>query len=389
MKETHTYLVPDYYPDFQCKMGACRTPCCEGWPISLSMQDYFHLLGVDCSPELRRRIDCSLHLAERPTEEAYARIDPRYDGVCPMHMQDGRCAIHAELGDASLSYVCRLYPRGVRTEGDFECSCANSCEATLETMFRRKEPLNFRTMELTMDIPKTSARTVFFETVGREQEIRLYFIRKLQQRDQTMPERICSLGFALKEMEEALNRQDEARVQALLNGEPTQISDDLPEVTRAHLEHGLEIAKRMLEILDAHSDSIREYGEASLKVFDDAKQGFERYLAARKHFENVISDWESDFEHMLVNHMFFSRFPFQDRPESMYDEFIAICAVYTLLRFLSLGWMANQQDEAAFVDVCAAAFRLIDHTAFDRYASHLLRDLGCSAPNQLLELLLL
>ena len=108
------YLVPDYFPAFSCKMGACRRPCCEGWPISVSMKDYFRLLSVDCSPELRRKLDCGLHLAPRPTEDAYAQILPRYDGVCPLHLPDGRCSLHAECGPESLAAVCRLYPRGVR-----------------------------------------------------------------------------------------------------------------------------------------------------------------------------------------------------------------------------------------------------------------------------------
>jgi predicted permease len=43
---TEPHLVPDYYPAFSCKMGACRHACCEGWPISVSMKDYFTLLGL-------------------------------------------------------------------------------------------------------------------------------------------------------------------------------------------------------------------------------------------------------------------------------------------------------------------------------------------------------
>ena len=80
------YLVPDYFPAFSCKMGACRRPCCEGWPISVSMKDYFRLMGADCSAELRRRLDSGLHLSLHPSEDAYAQILPRYDGVCPLHM---------------------------------------------------------------------------------------------------------------------------------------------------------------------------------------------------------------------------------------------------------------------------------------------------------------
>ena len=40
MLETHDYLVPDYYPYFACKMGKCRAACCEGWPISFTLEDY-------------------------------------------------------------------------------------------------------------------------------------------------------------------------------------------------------------------------------------------------------------------------------------------------------------------------------------------------------------
>ena len=47
MSRTDIYLAPDYVPGFACKMGACRAACCEGWPISFSMTDYFRLIGVD------------------------------------------------------------------------------------------------------------------------------------------------------------------------------------------------------------------------------------------------------------------------------------------------------------------------------------------------------
>ena len=134
MEEDQTYLVPDYFPAFRCKMGACRRACCEGWPVTITMTDYFRLLGADCSPDLRRRIDCALHLAPHPSPEGYAQITPRYDGQCPLRHEDGRCALHAELGEESLALVCRLYPRGIRQGEALECSCANSCEAVPEML---------------------------------------------------------------------------------------------------------------------------------------------------------------------------------------------------------------------------------------------------------------
>ena len=63
------YLVPDYFTDFECKIGACRHVCCNGWPISISMKDYFRLIGMQCNDDLRHRIDVSLHICENPSEE--------------------------------------------------------------------------------------------------------------------------------------------------------------------------------------------------------------------------------------------------------------------------------------------------------------------------------
>ena len=88
MKED--YLVPEYYPKFACKMGACRHPCCVGWPISVSTDDYFRLLGVDCAPALRAKLDTAVRVSLHPTPEAYAQIAPTWEGDCPLHMKDGR-----------------------------------------------------------------------------------------------------------------------------------------------------------------------------------------------------------------------------------------------------------------------------------------------------------
>ena len=85
----------------------------------------------------------------------------------------------------------------------------------------------------------------------------------------------------------------------------------------------------------------------------------------------------------MVNHMFFSGFPYQDRPERFTEEFTALCVVYTFLRFLSIGWIANHTQASDFIDVYAAAFRLIDHTNFERSAIALLRQLRLDDPARL------
>ena len=389
MKEFHDYLVPDYYNAFSCKMGACRAACCVGWPISFSLEDYFHLTGSECSADLRDRIDRGVRVELQPTPECYARIAPRYDGECPMRLPDGRCAVHAELGEDALSFVCRLYPRGARREnGCYECSCANSCEGVLELLFSRDEPIHFEKQTLTLDLPKETARLVHFETIGREQEIRLWLIGIMQNRALPLPQRLISLGMALKQLEEILHNKDADALSAML-GKPWKQTLPSFEVNKEHLLFGLEKADALVSLLDDHSQSLHDYGQDALAYFHGTDYPFERYVVARLRFESRMPKWEIWFEHMLVNHMFFEQFPFQDRPESLWNEFVAICAIYTLLRFLAIGWMAHRQQETDFVDMAAAAFRLIDHTDFDRYASQTLRSLGCTTPQTVFDLIVL
>ena len=115
MENTRKVLVPDYFPDFVCKGGACRAVCCDGWGISVSMEEYFRLLGMDCSPQLRRKIDGAFHLAAHPSPQRYAQVTPNWQGDCPIRREDGLCALQCECGEGVLPTVCRVYPRGLRT----------------------------------------------------------------------------------------------------------------------------------------------------------------------------------------------------------------------------------------------------------------------------------
>lgn len=381
--------MPDYYPRFKCKMGECRSACCVGWPISISMQNYFHLIGLPCKKHLRDRLDIGLRVIDRPTEDEYARFEPRYDGNCPMRLADGRCSLHAELGEDVLPDVCRLYPRGIRgDDGIYECSCANSCEAVLELLFEEDMPISFSFKEMTVNMPPLEKRKAYFETLGMEHKIRLYLISVIQNRSLPLPQRIAYLGAALDSMDIAIKNNDKAMLDGILAGElqKKSVAPTEKNVSVEHIRFGLETVERIIEILDARSDSIRACGEAALAYFNGGEP-IERYLTAKARFEELFPKWEIFYEHMLVNHMFFSEFPFQDRPESMHEECVALCAVYAIMRFLGLGCTAEGRGKDGLIDGMAATFRLVDHTEFDRYASHLLKRLGCTENGKLLDLI--
>lgn len=390
VREELELLVPDYYRDFACKMGGCRSACCAGWPISISMQNYYYLLGIDCKKHLRDRLDLGLRIAEHPTEEAYAHIEQGYDGDCRLRMADGRCALHAELGEDKLPDVCRLYPRGIRmADGIYECSCANSCEAVPELLLAKREHISFSFERLRLKLPPMTERSSFFETLGEERRVRSYLISVLQADGMTLPQRLICLGDVLGRMELAFEQKDRALLDRIVSEKPMIDIEryNRAEVEAEHLQFGLRTVERMISVLDDKSKSIRACGEAALAYFGDDEGGVERYRRKRADFEELIPNWELFYENLLVNHMFFSQFPFQDRPESIISEYIALCAVYVILRFIGIGSMAEGRDISALIDGTASIFRLVEHTEFDRYAAHLLKSSGCTSKEQLYSLL--
>lgn len=257
----------------------------------------------------------------------------------------------------------------------YEVSCANSCEGVLEILFARQEPIRFMYRKASLFMPSIPDRSCSFETMGREQEMRLRLIAVMQDRRMSLPQRLISANGEMQKMETLMRDKDDLGIKTLLTS-PWKASPATVNARPAHLFAGLTYAEKLMTLIDKQSVSVQKYGTDALAYFGTDENTFNRYEAARQHFEARHPDWEICFEHMLVNHMFFTCFPFQDRPENMQMEFTVLCVVYTLLRFLALGCTALYEKETDLADICAAAFRLIEHTEFDRYASHPMLRLG-------------
>ena len=145
------FIVPTYYKDFVCKCGDCRTPCCGGWSVTVSMREYFELLSLECSDELRHKINCALTVINGGNENAYARLTPSWLGTCHLQREDGLCAVHAECGEWSLPNICRVYPRCARSGEILRLCCSSSCEKTVELFMENDGFIDFESAELPND----------------------------------------------------------------------------------------------------------------------------------------------------------------------------------------------------------------------------------------------
>jgi hypothetical protein len=358
-KVVREFLVPDYYKDFHCKGGNCRDSCCVEWKVTIPMEQYFLLHGLKCKTSVKEKIDRAFRPLLNPTKDRYAEIVHNYDGDCPLHKKDGYCLLHETCGEEVLPWVCRFYPRGPRIDIANEASCANSCEKTLELLFSSSNKLSFEIRSLTFLISKPK------EAIPEERKLLYIKVRDnifslLTNRDYPLHLRIINLGKYLSVM-----------------GENTQIdlneidfSFNIPEYD---IDENHQLLWSLLEMFDSKYKRLDEQlSEARSNYL--LKDVAEVYNKNKEHLERTINNHEIYFEKMLINDLFFKQFPFQNN-FSVYDQYLALCGTYVLLRYLTLNLMTNKSSIDDYIDILAKSFTVISHSEFDKLISSFMKRL--------------
>ena len=123
--------APADYGDFHCLAGQCRHTCCAGWEIA-----------VDPDTAARyRRIPGAFgdRLRAGMTADGFRLGE---DGRCPFLNGENLCEIILNLGEDALCQVCRDHPRYRNFWSDrVEIGLGLCCEAAVDQLFRRREPL--------------------------------------------------------------------------------------------------------------------------------------------------------------------------------------------------------------------------------------------------------
>lgn len=400
MSFTHVYSIPAYYPNFHCKAGDCRHPCCSGWDITISMPEYFRLLGRACSPELRRRLDTALHLAGDPSEDHYAVISPRWDGDCPLHLANGLCGLQCEYGEHAIPSVCRYYPRSPKSRYAYQCQCANSCEAVVESLFNYQEPMTFIRRKLTFS---------FREAPPQKQDpIRKLFpfvqhacLRILQDRSRPLSMRLIHLGelMQIADIPYAQRNLDGVRAVLPFSATPGKANDlkNASPLRDTELQSIFVYIRDLLIWLSEHNASLQSYATSALNTLSvslDDPIG-EKTVSLWRLYEREMTQYFPDNDRMLeqifVNHLCYDEFPFSDEHHTLWDSYLALCTIYALIRVLSVCHLAvYHQTEAvqtltptqAYADTVATIFRVVSHTSFDHNISILARRFSYDTPKQ-------
>lgn len=352
--DTRDFLVPDYYADFSCKCGQCRHTCCDGWAVTFPRADYFRLLSVPCSPELRRKLDTALHLADDPTPDRYAELLPNWEGHCPLQRADGLCALQAECGEDAISTTCRYYPRGIRTMDDDECACSASCERVVEILLHRQAPMTFRRMRLSFAMPLPPRETDAALT-AETRPLRRDVVLMLQAREVPLSSRMLGIRAALM-LEESGHQTSESRMQAFRAAAKGQN-------TPADWALRAEILRLLTEELLADTISMGGIAAELLPLLRGEQAGAVLQQAAGT-FQADAPDWAFGAEQLMVNHVFYAGFPYGTHQERPATAAVSLCAEYAVLRGTAVLVHQLHREENALVDALAALFRVMEHSAF-------------------------
>lgn len=360
------YIVPEYFKHFKCKSGSCRHSCCEGWPVRISMKEYYKLIGINCSKKLRTKLDCALKICSKPSAVCYAEIANKWNGICMLNQVDGLCYLQRELGESVLPEICRIYPRKlVQLSESNLCSCSNSCEAVVELLYAQKTPMQFEEMDIAIH-PKFEVKLTMQQLEECKKAISI-----LQDRTQSLPERLFTLGNFLNGYEYYT----------------PNMSD-------------LSLAFQFLYSLDKYyenSMSVSDYCRSAENYFcidrkdtltsEDQLMISEKYAYAIKQLDIHLPEWQDVFEQLLVNHIFYSIFPYTESLASRNDAYLSLVIIYSFLRINLLGFIANETNKDRLIDFFAAMFRLIDHSSFDYITVEFLKGMKYSVGNLITQLL--
>lgn len=308
----------------------------------MSRTEYYRLLGIDCSPELRRRIDTAFYLSDHPTEEEYAYISPSRDGNCHMMDENGLCILHSECGEKFQPAVCRLYPRAIKTENPATAVCSGSCEKVIEMLLEEPYPLPFtiRALHTKSAAPADMAADTF--------DLRRRCM-DLWQSEGGARERFTALCDLLGAREDAF---------------AVDSTKDFLTYARDLLEF---FARGDITLCDIADEALERFSmndgvsDASVRAFTDAQSRLAEALPALEHH----------YGNILANHMLYASFPYVTEGETCPDlpgAFCGLAAVYVLMRFLCTCAAFRDNVRDAFADIAATAMRYIEHTEFYAHA---------------------
>lgn len=137
--------VPDYLKEFKCIASQCEDTCCAGWEIVIDEEAY------------KKYENAQGNFGQRLRNEIVHRKDEKIFTLkgdnCAFLNENKMCDIYANLGEDSLCYTCKMYPRHIEEFGNLrEIGISLSCPEAARLILTHNKKVEFEVNEIEEDI---------------------------------------------------------------------------------------------------------------------------------------------------------------------------------------------------------------------------------------------
>lgn len=381
-KDIHirSVLMPAYYKDFHCIMGACQDNCCDdGWRIEFSKKDYLTIKRAPKSADMENLMSQGMRrLREKEHDGMYAEFHVTEEGRCAFHTPEGLCRLQLECGEETLPRVCRVYPRReIYTTAALEYSLSPSCEGVLALLWDLVDGVDF----VEDPLPPQKHRIAMAETYveARFAAVRELWIDVLQARALPLAQRLTLLGLLTQQLQ-ALDWDDKEAVDqwlttsAALVQEPTVLSDQLgrmPGNRKMFLSNNLQLLIKQFNTLgpDLPEELLFVITEKrSLQELNPDRVTINagRYQELEEKLEELMGHSEHFFENLLVTIAFFLTLPTVKPQEELWKGYVNLCNLYGFYRFAAVCAMDQEVSRERLFHVLVHVSRSLIHNPGQR-----------------------
>ena len=375
-----TILMPAYYKDFHCIMGACQDNCCDdGWRIEFSKKDYLTIKRTPKSGEMEELMRQGMRrLREKEHDGRYAEFRVTEAGRCAFHTPEGLCRLQLECGEETLPKVCRIYPRReIYTPAALEYSLSPSCEGVLALLWDLTDGVDF----VEDPLPSQKQKTAWTKTEAeaRFAAIREVWIDALQARTLPLSRRLTLLGLLTQQLRE-LDWDDETAVErwltisAALVQDPSPLSAQMaqtPGNRKMFLSNNLQLLTKQFNTLgpDLSGELLAVItGKRGLEELDIERVTINagRYQELEEKLNELMGHSEHFFENLLVTIAFFLSLPALNAPEELWKGYVNLCNLYGFYRFAAVCALDKEASRERLFHVLVHVSRSLIHNPAQR-----------------------
>lgn len=351
-------LSIDYFDKFKCIGNKCEDHCCKNWSITIDKKTYMMYKKLQQSEFKNKLLDNTGRNRQSKSDYDYAKIK-LVNNICPMFSEEGLCEVYSNIGEENMCYTCKTYPRFYnQVDNTLESSLTLSCIEVARHILLREDSIEFNLDIKDIDDARIDKgiKTINSKKLREKyfNEIRVFCIGLIQNRNYFIEERLAILGLFIKNINDIT---DESLLLETINTYNANISNgefnnllegiNTDKILDAQLEFLTNIYKIILSknIIDQRflQDFIKVVKSLNLDS-GDSVQVKENFLSALKNnYREFMKDYEYIYENYLVNYMFKTLFPISKM--SLLDTYVNLIVHFSVIKMNLVGLCGHYKDD--------------------------------------------